>query len=792
MIMLMASLGMSGQTWSVLDSPEDEADIAAIKARLAEVRKTRPTVALVLSGGGAKGAAHVGVLKYLDSLDVPVDLIVGTSIGGLVGGMKAVGYDTAMMDSLFTNMDWSMAMSDKLPADYITYSEKRYREKYLLSIPFYYKADEYREMREANSRYAMDTRRDELRLGAESGEDATKLVRENLLGSLPSGFVYGQNVNNLFSSLTVGYQDSICFASLPTPFVCVASDIVSGKAKIWYSGKLNTALRSTMSIPGLFSPVRTGGMVLVDGGMRNNYPTDIAKKLGADFIIGVDISAPSLDYAQVNNLLDIISQGIDMFGRESYETNVPYPEITVKPDISGFDMLSFDRNSIDTLMHRGWVAADAQKENFKVLLKLLGEGKTPEKESRCAVNLHSMPVLISDIEVVGVSAREANYILELINLPLDTYYGKDEIEDAVNKIYATRAFDYVNYELIGEKKPYLLRFICKNGPINNFGVGVRFDTEEIVSVIANLGINTHGIKGHAFDFTGKISSNPLVSATYKYRMESGPTINAMSHFRHVDMSHSRLGESKMKLTYQNFRTEVFLSNISWKKYDINAGARTDYYNISRMVLDHSVGDYDPFSLRNTYVSLFLRARTETYDNHYFPESGFTVGLDYSWVFGALQKGVDPFQAIHLDAGTVVRFGEKFAWLPSFDARVLLGRSIPLIYANTIGGVLRGRYLDQQIPFAGIGHAFSMGNVLGLFRSDIRFKIARNNYLDLISNVAVAADSFKGFSESDKVEGISGTGLFYSYSSIAGPLRAGIQWSTSVNKFGFYFGFGFDF
>ena len=188
MIMLMASLGMSGQTWSVLDSPEDKADIAAIKARLAEVRKTRPTVALVLSGGGAKGAAHVGVLKYLDSLDVPVDLIVGTSIGGLVGGMKAIGYDTAMMDSLFTNMDWSMAMSDKLPADYITYSEKRYREKYLLSIPFYYKADEYREMREANSRYAMDTRRDELRLGAESGEDATKLVRENLLGSRLSGF----------------------------------------------------------------------------------------------------------------------------------------------------------------------------------------------------------------------------------------------------------------------------------------------------------------------------------------------------------------------------------------------------------------------------------------------------------------------------------------------------------------------------------------------------------------------------------------------------------------------------
>ena len=789
---LIIPLLSNGQSWSVLDAPGDKENIAAIKARLDEVRKRRPTVALVLSGGGAKGAAHVGAMHYLDSLGVPVDLVVGTSIGGLVGGMYAIGYDVDMMDSLFVNMDWDMALSDKLPREYVTYSERRYREKYLLSIPFYYNSSDFQERRESDARFAVDTRREELHLGAEEGSDATKLIRENLLGSLPSGFVFGQNVNNLISSLTVGYQDSISFAALPKPFVCVASDLVSGKAKIWYSGKLNTALRSTMSIPGLFAPVKTGGMVLVDGGMRNNYPTDVAKQLGADFIIGIDIVSPYLDYAQVNNLLDIISQGIDMLGRESYETNTPYPEITIKPDIRGYDMLSFDKKSIEDLMKRGYEAAAGQKENLEVLLKLLGEDRTCNDKSKKATYIGEKEVMVSDVEIVGVSAKEENYILDLIDLPLDSPYGRDKIEDAVNKIFATRSFDYVNYELIGEKSPYTLRIICKNGPINNLGIGLRFDTEEIVSVLVNLGLNTHSLQGSAFDFTGKISSSPLVSATYKYRTESGPTINAMMQFRHMDMDQSIAGDSKMKLTCQNFRTEAYFSNISWKKYDINVGLKTDYYNINRLLLEREVGDYNPNYMRDTYVSAFLRSRAETYDNKYFPESGFTLGLDYSWVFGALQKGINPFHILHVDGGFVIRIKDNLAWLPGFDARFLFGNDIPLIYANTMGGMLRGRYLDQQIPFVGIGNALYMANMLGVFHSNLRYRLSQNNYIEALSSFAIHGDSSMGIPGTDALETVSGSGLFYSYNSIAGPLKAGFYWSSLSRKMSFYVGFGFDF
>ena len=214
-------------------------------------------MALVLSGGGAKGAAHVGVIKYLESIGMPVDVVMGTSMGGLVGGIYALGYDADHLDSLIRGIDWDMALSDRVPRDYLSYSSIKYKEKYVLSFPFFYDRKEFMQMKESDQQY---TRRvEDIHFGA--GEaDATNMVKDNLLGSLPSGMVYGQNVNNIFSSLSVGYQDATDFYDLPIPFLCVATDLVSGTAKIWTEGKLNTALRSTMSIPGLFAPVRVDGL----------------------------------------------------------------------------------------------------------------------------------------------------------------------------------------------------------------------------------------------------------------------------------------------------------------------------------------------------------------------------------------------------------------------------------------------------------------------------------------------------------------------------------------------------
>ena len=168
-------------------SADDSVTIGRIRARMAGIRKTRPTVALVLSGGGAKGAAHIGVMKYLESIGMPVDMVLGTSMGGLIGGIYALGYSAGQIDSIIRTVDWTAVMSDAIPREYISYSESKYKEKYLLSIPFFYDTEYYKSRLEDEMKY-VDTKRHEelIQLGADSRK-SRNLLKNNILGSLLSG-----------------------------------------------------------------------------------------------------------------------------------------------------------------------------------------------------------------------------------------------------------------------------------------------------------------------------------------------------------------------------------------------------------------------------------------------------------------------------------------------------------------------------------------------------------------------------------------------------------------------------
>ena len=775
-----------------MDPKEDSIAVSAIRARMDSIRKHRPTVGLVLSGGGAKGAAHVGVLEYIEKIGLPVDLVVGTSVGGLIGGFYSVGYTPAEIKDIIFGIDWNMALSDKVPRDYISYSENKYKEKYMLSFPFYYPKDEYLSRRRVAKQYdEMNQHRfEEIHLGADDG-DASRFFLDNVLGSLPSGYAYGQNVNNIFSKLTVGYQDSTKFYKLPIPYVCVATEMVTSKAKIWYGGKINSALRSTMSIPGVFAPVRTGGMILVDGGMKNNYPTDIARNLGADFIIGVDLSSGYSDYSGINNILDIISQGIDMLGRDSYEKNIRNTEVTIKPNLEGYDMMSFSEDAINTIYKRGLEAAEQQAENLKVMKILVG----PDSLSLAgppARNIQKDSVMISGIEISGVSDKESLYLMGKIGLKVPSRVNNEDIEDVVASIFATRSFDYVTYELLGKEEPFRLRINCERGPIHHAGIGARFDSDEIVAALINIGFNVHSIQGSSLDITGKVGSNPFAELHYYYKSAKGPTFNAALKYRYVDRNQFLMGNGKFKATYHNLRADIYLSNIRWRKFDLGVGFRNDYYNISSLMADMTVPDYDASYLHNSYVSAFLKARMDNLDDGYFPTSGFNFGVNYQWVPGALQKEVTPFHVVGFDFRSAASVSEKFTFVPSLYGRFLIGDNIPLPYLNMVGGSLAGRFLDQQIPFMGINNAAITQDILLIHRQEFRYKIMKNNYISAILNVGDSVPTFKSIPEWNSHDLIFGAGLQYSYDMVVGPLTFNVHWSNITRKVGAYFSLGFDF
>ena len=796
LLILLTSSAVGGYSQTAharLDADREAKDlrVEVITARMDSIRKVRkrPTVALVLSGGGAKGAAHVGVIKYLESIGMPVDMVLGTSMGGLVGGIYALGYNADHLDSLIRGIDWDMALSDNVPREYLSYTTVKYKEKYVLSFPFFYDKEEFRHQREDELQYPHRSK--EIHLGA-GKDDASGLVRDNLLGSLPSGMVFGQNVNNIFSSLSVGYQDEIDFyRDLPIPFLCVATDLVTGTAKIWTEGKLNTALRSTMSIPGLFTPVKVDGMVLVDGGMRNNFPTDLARKCGADIVIGVDLSSGYLGYADINNIGDVINTSIDMMGRNSFEYNKDLPDVSLKPDLHEFGMMSFDSRSVDTIIQRGYLAALQNAAALDSIKRVVGLDTTTLQDVP-ADDIRLTKVMVSGVEITGVDDKESSYLHRKIRVDAGTRMGNTEIENAVATIFGTNAFDYVNYELLGDDQPYRLKFNCKKGPISNVGVGLRFDTEEVVSVLLNVGWGVHKLQGSSWDLTGKIGTSPSASLAYSYVTANGMTLNFMAGMRHTGKNVFSWGTNLFGVNLTDIRQEVSVSNIKWSKFYLKTGIRNDYFNISSILSDQLVWEYDTRYLKNDFVSIFLDARNYSLDDGYLPTLGHSIGLSYQWVFGSFPHRFDSFHVFQFDAKKVLG-NDDLAFIPSVNFRYLMGDDIPIPFTNIVGGTLAGRYLDQQIPFIGINYSAAMSKMMGLVRIDSRKKIAENNYVTFITNYVAAADKPKAFVDwGPEVSDAIGVGAAYTYNTIVGPVSFYLHWSSLSNKLGAYFSLGFDF
>lgn len=297
--------------------------------------KERPKVGLVLSGGGAKGVAHVGALKVIEEAGIPVDIVVGTSMGSIIGGLYSIGYTPAQLDSIVRHLDWMNLLSDKTKRSDVTLSQKEDLDKYLVSIPFNFKD----------------------------------------FKSVFSGVIKGDNLESLFFNLTRPYTDSISFDDLPIPYACVATDADTGEEVVFRSGYLYKSMRASMAIPTVLSPVEWNGRWLVDGGVKNNYPVDVAKAMGADIIIGVNVEDMN-DTTAVNkqdpNAISLLFKLVMMGGQEKYLENVAETDVYIPVDMKGFSPASFGRAALDSINRRGYEAAMSKMPELAALGKKTG------------------------------------------------------------------------------------------------------------------------------------------------------------------------------------------------------------------------------------------------------------------------------------------------------------------------------------------------------------------------------------------------------------------------------------
>jgi NTE family protein len=377
---------------------------------------SRPKVGLVLSGGGAKGAAHIGVLKVLEANKVPIDYIVGTSIGSYIGGWYALGYSPDEIQKIMFNTHWDKGYSDFIPREELLYEDKQLRDKYNIT----------------------------LRLGYSDG-----------ILKVPSGLLLGQSALQLLKLSTdaVGVFDS--FDDLAIPYRAVATDISTSKAVVLSSGSITQAMKASSTVPGALEPIEIDGKLLVDGGIVNNMPVDVARAMGADIIIAVDIGSPLLNQKQINSTVDVLNQLSNILTittTNNQKLLLEDEDILIMPDIAGLSTTDFSK--LDIALEKGEKAALENQYKMAKLAVTKQEFEQyllarKEKSNRWMKSLLN-PVV--DIEFDNKSKVALAIISEHFAIEVGDVITKEQLRDAIQRVYALNRFDYVNAEFTDTPK----------------------------------------------------------------------------------------------------------------------------------------------------------------------------------------------------------------------------------------------------------------------------------------------------------------------------------------------------
>jgi NTE family protein len=406
----VAILAMPVAAIAQTSSPLAPAATAIVKpAPPAFTAKGRPRIGLVLSGGGAKGFAHIGVIEELERRHIPIDVISGTSMGAVVGSMYAIGNDATELKAVARGIDWNSIFSDATKRSDLSFRRKREVRDILLNF----------------------------RLRIDDGKPV-----------LPTGVLGGQRLFATVQELLAPWRATEDFNALPIPFRAVATNIVTGDAVVMGSGNLSTAVFASMSIPAAFPPVEREGLLLVDGMLADNLPVDVARKMGVDVVIVVDVGEPPRSSAdKINSALDVFAQMQSLLGWESIRrqrASIAGKDVLIDPDISGFGVSDFDR--LEDGIERGRAAAVKAADRLAPLAVSDAEWATylAEREARA----NPAPIRIDRIEIVNGSTKVRTADIEplITTRPGDTLDGAVMARDVAN-IFALDEFEKVNYRV---------------------------------------------------------------------------------------------------------------------------------------------------------------------------------------------------------------------------------------------------------------------------------------------------------------------------------------------------------
>ncbi len=709
----------------------------------------RPTVGLVLSGGGAKGFAYIGLLEVIQEAGLPIDYIGGTSIGSVVGGLYAIGYHPDSITKIISSIDWDNLLTDKIERKYIAYEEKEFGEKFIITLPV-----------------------------------ANKSL--NISPSLYQGQEINLMLNHYFSPAFKTHD----FDDLHTPFLCVGTDLFTGNEVILDSGYLPMAVRASMSIPAYFSPVDYNGYYLGDGGVVNNFPVKDVKARGIDIIISGDVQPPlRCEREEFESLTDVIDQIItfnrgpaNQLGREFSDIYIP-----LNTDFGIMDFADYD-----SIIAYGRRESKPFYNQIKALADSLNaiEYKPLKPYTTRPID----KILINSVQIKGYKKFAGSYFKNYFNVKEDTVFTLAGIEKSIRQMYGTRFFESVNYEVHANGKRNDLIINVKEADPGYVSAGVHYDNSYGGSLLLNGSFrNVLGKRSKLFtDLV--LGENPRLRAFYMLDNGAQPGIGIKGEFYSFKFDLYEDETKINKIIFTNYKASAFVNYSLKNLLNFRTGFDYEYFRFKQDVLTDTVLEaYNEFSSYGTFFAVFS---ADSRDKAYFPTYGSKSEFRVEYVMPLSKNwSKDLFTSSFV---LYWKYEFNYPISPKFVLRpgLFVGSTLssenrpPLQHYFGFGGLNPSQYVNTSVPFTGLQFIQRFGYHAAVLRMKLQYNFYKKLYLTFLLDGGSAEFDFAELY--DPKNYVIGYGVTASYDSFIGPLELTFMGSNLNSKPMLFLNLGFWF
>lgn len=717
-----------------------------------------PKIGLVLSGGGAKGFAHIGVLKVIDSLNIKIDYIAGTSMGAIIGSLYASGYSGKQLDSIFRSLNFDDVINDNLPRAAKTFYERDNSEKYAVTLPF-----------------------------------------TNFKVNLPSALSRGQNVFNLLSMLTLDVTDISDFDQLPIPFFCVATDVETGKAVILDQGNLAQAVTASGAFPSLFQPVVIDDRVLIDGGVINNYPIEELKAKGMDIIIGVDVQHGLAKREDLNSAPAILLQINNYRTIGDMVKKVEETDIYIKPDIKDYTVVSFSEGK--KIIESGVVASYEKLDALKKLPKY----KTPRVSNLNLMDKDS--ISINEIIVNGNKRYSRAYVLGKLKLIEHQKVSYLDFNRGVNNLIATQNFSTFYYAFVKTDAPGVFNLMAtvKESNVTSFlKFGLHYDDLYKSAALINF------TKKRAILDDDVVSLDVILGDNVRYNFEyyidkgfywSIGLRSRLNRFNRKvsaqlildDNEQSIVGLNKLDIELQDQTNQFYFQTLFRKDFALSLGAEHKRLKIKSETVIANIDDENQLFENTDYLSVFGTLRFDTYDNKYYPKKGVYFNGDFHLYLHAshFNQDFNEFSIAKADIGYAFGITDKLSANIFTQGGFKIGDNSTKSLDFAIGGY-GNNFINNYSSFYGYDYASLPGDSFVKGTVSLDYELFKKHHLTVAANYSNIGyglfDTGTWFSAPD----YSGYAIGYGLETFLGPLEMKYTFSPEQKKSIWFFNLGFWF